>query len=123
MLKTVDKQDPAILEAEFYESDFKLSYSALNKLLESPSVFYREYILKDREPSLAKHLIEGTLIHYLVLEENEPGKFSDKFIVTSERLPSENSMIIAHRIFKAFNIHSQIVAHSMIFILLGFANF
>jgi hypothetical protein len=41
--------DPNLLEAEFYEKDLKLSYSALNKLLIAPSVFYKEYVLKEKE--------------------------------------------------------------------------
>lgn len=102
MIKTTNNLDVNLLEAEFYESPFNLSYSGLNKLIESPSIFYKEYILKQREPSLAKHLIEGTLIHYLVLEENEEGNFSDKFIIASDNLPSETNRIIANRIFEIY---------------------
>ena len=35
------------LEDKFYEKEFNFSYSSLNKLLFS-SLFYKEYILKDR---------------------------------------------------------------------------
>ena|SRR6056297_2861459 len=55
-------------ESEFYENDFNFSYSSLNRLLISPGAFYKEYILKKKDDDFKKYLIEGTLIHYLVLE-------------------------------------------------------
>ena len=33
-------------EKEFYAKDFNFSYSSLNKLLFSPSLFYKDYILE-----------------------------------------------------------------------------
>ena len=61
------KKDP-IKEEEFYNKDFKFSYSSLNKLLFSPSLFYKDYILKEREEKTDKHLIEGKLLHLLLLQ-------------------------------------------------------
>ena len=66
------------LEDKFYEKEFNFSYSSLNKLLFSPSLFYKEYILKDREQKIEKHLIEGSAIHCLLFE---PDNFKNKFIV------------------------------------------
>ena len=62
----IDKQK----EEEFYAKDFNFSYSSLNKIQFSPSLFYKDYILKDREIQTDKHLIEGKLIHCLLFEPN-----------------------------------------------------
>ena len=48
-------------EKEFYDKEFSFSYSSLNKLLFSPSLFYKDYILKEREIKTDRHLIEGKL--------------------------------------------------------------
>ena len=54
-------------EEEFYaKQDFAFSYSSLNKILFSPSLFYKDYILKQREVKTDKHLVEGKLVHCLV---------------------------------------------------------
>ena len=59
-------------EEEFYARDkFNFSYSSLNKLLFSPSLFYKDYILQDREIRTDKHLVEGKLIHCLLLEQEK----------------------------------------------------
>ncbi len=79
----LDKQKEAI----FYNKDFKFSYSSLNKLLFSPSLFYKDYILYDREVRTDKHLIEGKLIHCLVFE---PENLKDKFNVLPGKLPSDS---------------------------------
>jgi len=100
MITTVsEEQDRHLLEAEFYEKPFYFSYSSLNRLLLAPSVFYKEYILKDKEIRTGAHLIQGTLIHFLLLEGN---KFDDKFIITPEAMPGENSMKVANEVFTAY---------------------
>lgn len=91
--------DPHLCEAAFYEKPFKFSYSSMNKVLTSPGIFYREYILKDREKQYGKHLLEGTVIHYLVLE-NEG--FDDKFLVLSDNLPSDTNRIVADYCFEMY---------------------
>jgi len=91
--------DPNLLEAEFYDKPFNFSYSSLNKLITSPGIFYTEYILKKREVQYGKHLLEGTIIHYLVLENQG---FDEKFIVSSETLPGETNMIVANYCFDAY---------------------
>ena len=53
---------------DFYEKKFYFSYSSLNKLLFSPRIFYKHYVLDQREDSTAQHLIEGSLLHCLLLE-------------------------------------------------------
>tara|TARA_R100000541_G_scaffold370_8_gene3153 strand:- start:2615 stop:3604 length:990 start_codon:yes stop_codon:yes gene_type:complete len=75
-------------EEEFYaKKDFCFSYSSLNKLLFTPSLFYKDYILNDREVRTDKHLIEGKAIHCLLFE---PEEFANKFNVVPGKLPSDN---------------------------------
>jgi len=74
-------------EKEFYSKPFKFSYSSLNKLLFSPSLFYKDYILKDREERLDKHLVEGKLIHCLLFE---PENLEEKFSVMPGKTPTDS---------------------------------
>ena len=85
----IDKQK----EEEFYSKDFSFSYSSLNRLLFSPSLFYKDYILKDREVKTDKYLVEGKLVHCLVFE---PEHLNDKFNVVPGSAPSDN----VRKIFK-----------------------
>ena len=98
MIETIEK-DKHLLEAAFYTKPFYFSYSSLNRLLLAPNIFYKEYILKEKEISIGKHLLEGTLIHFLLLEGNN---FDDKFILTPESLPGDNSMKVVNETFKAY---------------------
>ena len=79
----IDKQK----EEEFYAKDFNFSYSSINKLKFSPSLFYKDYILLDREVQTEKHLIEGKLIHCLLFE---PENLKEKFNVVPGKSPSDN---------------------------------
>jgi hypothetical protein len=75
-------------ENEFYaKKNFCFSYSSLNKLLFSPSFFYKEYILFDREVRTDTHLVEGKLVHCLLFE---PEKVEEKFNVVPGKAPSDN---------------------------------
>ena len=74
-------------EKEFYDKEFSFSYSSLNKLLFSPSLFYKDYILQEREIKTDRHLIEGKLIHCLLFE---PEKLKEKFNVVPGKTPSDN---------------------------------
>lgn len=94
MIKTVTENNQK--EAEFYSNPFSFSFSSLNTLVTAPKAFYKEYVLKEKEDEFKKYLLEGTLIHYLVLENIN---FDDKFIVATDDLPSENNVLIAERIF------------------------
>jgi len=90
------EKDKHLLEVAFYEKPFRFSYSSLNRLLTAPNIFYKEYVLKEREIKTEKYLLEGTLIHYLVLDNRA---FDEKFVVTPEDLPSDNSAKVAHMVF------------------------
>jgi hypothetical protein len=73
------------LEDQFYSKPFKFSYSSLNKLLWSPKVFYKEYILKQKEEALDSFLVEGKAIHCLLLEND---KFDSYFTLSPGKIPT-----------------------------------
>jgi len=83
-------------ENAFYEKKFYFSYSSLNKLLYCPEIFYREYILGDREEKIETYLTEGKLIHCLLLQ---PQEFDKQFITMTTKMPSENPRIVVDRVF------------------------
>ena len=84
-------------EEKFYSNvNFKFSYSSLNKLLFSPSLFYKDYILEDREIRTDKHLVEGKLIHCLLFEEN---KLNDKFNILPGKLPAESNIKVLNALY------------------------
>ena len=91
--------DTELLEAEFYSKPFKFSYSSMSKLITAPSVFYKEYILKEREDEFKKYLLEGILIHFLVLENQN---FDDKFLVMPDSLPSSNSITVIDKVYEMY---------------------
>ena len=64
-----------------------LSYSGLNKLLFSPVLFKKHYLEDDREEKLEPHLIEGKLVHLLLLEEENLLK---NFVVSPSKTPTDN---------------------------------
>ena len=100
MIKTISaEEDKNLLEAEFYNKSFKFSYSSLNKLLYTPSMFYNEYVLQNKPVKTEKHLLEGTLTHFLLLEANN---FDDKFLVLPESLPSDNAVKALNEVFKIY---------------------
>ena len=84
-------------EQEFLNKikNFHFSYSSLNKLLFSPSLFYKDYILFDRELRTDKHLVEGKLLHLLLLQ---PDKLHDEFSITPGKIPSDNLRIVLQNI-------------------------
>jgi len=78
------EKDTLKQEKEFQEEKFYFSFSSLVKLLTDPRVFYRDYILKEREELSAKYLDIGELVHCFVLE---PENFEDKFVLMSKKVP------------------------------------
>jgi len=100
MIKTTEI-DENLLLAKFYEKDYKFSYSSISKLITAPAIFYREYVLGQKEDEVKKYLLDGIVIHYLVLE-NEG--FDDKFLVASDNLPSEANMKVADAVFQRYKL-------------------
>jgi hypothetical protein len=90
------KPDEQALIAEFYSKPFNLSYSGLNKLLYSPSLFYRHYILQQREDKLESYLIDGKVIHCLLLDN---GSFDTQFMLSPSTLPTGNTKLVVDRVF------------------------
>jgi hypothetical protein len=85
-----------ILEQGFYSRQFEFSYSSLNKLLWNPVVFYQLYILGNKEERLDQHLVNGKLVHNLLLE---PEKFDEQFMISPANLPTGNPRIVIDRVF------------------------
>ena len=82
---------------QFYNNKFYFSYSGINKLLFSPSWFYNHYILKEKEDSVDSHLVQGRVIHCLLLN---PQDFNDEFIVVPGKMPGTSNRTIVDEIFK-----------------------
>ncbi len=104
-------------EEEFYANNkFCFSYSSLNKLLFSPFLFYKDYILKDKEVRTDKHLVEGKLLHCLLFE---PDNLKDKFSRTPGQAPSDSvskvlkNMSLYTDAEKLFDVPSEIVLDSL----------
>jgi hypothetical protein len=84
------------LEGDFYSKKFYFSYSSLNKLLWNPAVFYQLYVLGLKEERQDAHLIQGKIIHALLLE---PEKFEENFIISPDNLPTGNPKIVIDRVY------------------------
>ena len=82
---------------EFYDKRFYFSYSGINKLLFSPRMFYKHYVLNQKEDSVDPHLVKGRVIHCLLLNEQD---FDKEFITIPGKLPSGNNRMIVDEIFK-----------------------
>lgn len=82
---------------EFYAKDFYFSYSGLNKLLFCPSMFFNHYVLGEKEDKVEQYMIEGRLIHCLLLQ---PHEFDNQFIVAMDKLPSDNVRMIIDRVVR-----------------------
>lgn len=85
------------LEERFYSKPFFLSYSGLNKLLYSPNLFYKHYILDEKEERLDNHLVDGKVIHSLLLED---GSFEKDFVLIPLSLPSGNTKLVVDKVFE-----------------------
>lgn len=96
----MNKEERQNKEQEFYSKPFKFSYSSLNRLMYAPSLFYREYVLGEKEIKTDAHLIEGKLIHYLMLDNQS---FEDKFILASGSLPSDSIKAIVDIVYQVVN--------------------
>lgn len=96
----MDTNDKIIRESEFYSSPFSFSYSSLNRLLYAPALFYKEYVLGMKEIKTDAHLIEGKLIHYLMLDS---ALFSDKFIIASGNLPTDSIKTVVDVVYEVID--------------------
>lgn len=83
-------------EENFYNKKFHFSYSGMNKLLFSPRSFYNHYILNQREDKMEQHLVDGSLLHCLLLEED---KFDEKYVVSPVNLPGDSIKNVVDKVF------------------------
>lgn len=96
MISTIntDRNDPL---KKFYSKYFCFSYSSLNKLLHSAQSFYNWYILKEREDGLQSYLVEGKVIHCLLLDKD---MFNKQFVVMPGKLPGVSNKKLAEDMYK-----------------------
>lgn len=95
-LEEIMEESIDILEKGFYDKKFYFSYSSINKLMWSPAVFYNMYVLGIREEKTDQHLVQGKIIHALLLEKE---KFDENFIVSPDNLPTGNTRTVVDRVF------------------------
>lgn len=84
-------------EERFYSNKFYFSYSSINKLLYAPSLFYKSYVLKEWEDRTDLHLIEGRLLHCLLLDNES---FDNQFILTPSSLPSGSIRSVIDNVYR-----------------------
>jgi len=98
-------------EESFYKEAFEFSYSSLNKLLFSPSLFYKDYILKDREIKTDKYLVEGKLVHCLLFE---PENLKQKFKIVPDKTPTDSVRKILHKLHEKYGkIHADLMSEDI----------
>lgn len=95
-LESIMQESVEVLEKDFYSKKFYYSYSSLNKLIWNPQVFYQMYVLGLKEERLEQHLLQGKLIHLLLLE---PEQFNEEFMMTPGSLPTGNLRTVIDRVF------------------------
>jgi hypothetical protein len=95
-LEDLMQESIQIMENDFYTKPFKFSYSSLNKLMWNPQAFYQMYVLGNREEKTESYLVNGKIIHCLLLE---PDKFDQQFIVSPANLPTGSTRNVVDRVF------------------------
>lgn len=84
---------------EFYSKKLYFSYSALKLLLWSPALYKKKYIDKQQEDKTSANLMEGKVIHCLMLNNHE---FDDQFVVSPTNLPTGNTKFLVERVFNHY---------------------
>ena len=102
MMKLLTKSDVPLLEKirledEFFSQPFMMSYSGLNKLLFSPVLFHQHYILKQRDDVVDKPMVEGKLLHCLLLN---PEEFENEFVLMSSDMPSDGPRKVLDKLYE-----------------------
>lgn len=92
----MNKPENLQLETEFYAEKFYFSYSSMNKLLYSPQLFYRDYVLKQREDETSPALLQGKLIHCLLLNRDA---FDEQFLLLPSNMPSDNPKKVVDAVY------------------------
>lgn len=95
-LEDLMQESIKIMETDFYSKPFNFSYSSLNKLVWNPQAFYQMYVLGNREEKTESYLVNGKIIHALLLE---PDKFNDQFIISPTNLPTGSTRSVVDRVY------------------------
>lgn len=103
-LEDIMQESAELLEKDFYSKKFYFSYSSLNKLMWNPAVFYQLYVLGMKEERTDSHLVQGKIIHALLLEEE---KFNDMFVISPAKLPGDSIKAVVDRVFAHYLELSQ----------------
>ena len=98
-LEEIMQDTTEVLEKSFYDKKFYFSYSSLNKLMWNPAVFYQLYVLGMKEERTDAHLVQGKIVHALLLEED---KFNDQFIISPGKLPGDSVKTVIDRVFNHY---------------------
>ena len=99
MLDDLLRETMGHLEDEFYQKKMVFSYSSLKQLMWNPAIFYQLYVLGNKEEKPESHLVQGRLVHCLLLEEEN---FDKMFLISPDALPSGNTRQVVDRVFKHF---------------------
>lgn len=104
MIQTSDisQQEREMREEAFYRNPFDFSFSSGNLLSQTPREFYKQYVLKEKEIIREKHLILGTLTHFIGLEQDD---FSGHFAVLPEGVPGDNARMLVENIY--YNVYKD----------------
>jgi hypothetical protein len=94
-----------IKEQEYYSKPLLHSYSSLTRLLYSPQLYYKYYILKEREEVIQPSLVEGKVVHCLLLDN---GTFNDQFVISPGKLPEGNNKLVCEQVFKVMRDSGQL---------------
>lgn len=95
--KDIPQLERIRLEDEFFSQPFMMSYSGLNKLLFSPVLFHQHYILKQRDDVVDKPMVEGKLLHCLLLN---PEEFKNEFVLMSSDMPSDGPRKVLDKLYE-----------------------
>lgn len=67
-----------------------LSPSALKLMLESPKIYFKHYVLGEKDVKTGKHFDEGSLVHCMVLE---PEELQNKFVNMGISVPTDSTRL------------------------------
>jgi hypothetical protein len=109
-MKLISRSDIPLLERirledEFFTQPFMMSYSGLNKLLFSPVLFHQHYILKQRDDVVDKPMVEGKLLHCLLLN---PEEFENEFVLMSSDMPSDGPRKVLDKIYEIMKANGKL---------------
>jgi hypothetical protein len=86
-----------LLEDKFYAQKYYISYSAMSKLMYSPYLFYKHYVLGQKDDEQSAGTLAGKVIHSLLLDADN---FKEHFILLPGNLPSDNPKKIIEMVFQ-----------------------